>query len=355
MPMFMTGVITNALFTIGLTDGVGVRVGSATAFDASVVSPADLAWDGTTLFLIASSGFYSVDRATGVATPIGSASNFGQALLSTIVPSGLAWDGTTMFMTGVVERDAYLFTMDRTTGVATQVAEIRWNFGGPSSTVSIEWDGSTMFALSDDYDRLFTLSRTTAGLTVVANVFEYGISESGPQTMAWDGTTMFMTGTSLDALLSINLTSAVATRIGVASRFGVGEVLATGFAWVPDTQVQPLGPGQAPESQFEGYDEFTLLYDITRGSDMIADEVEMLIESGVDSRFYSIAGFTLAESLALHTLTPRFPIPNVMIGDMIAASSGQTLIIPRAGSFTVTGFAGIAAGFRQKIIVQQVT
>ena len=88
MPMFMTGVITNALSGLGLTDGVAVRVGSATAWDANVVSPAELAWDGETLFLIASSGFYSVDRATGIAAPIGSATNFGQTLFMTGVYDG---------------------------------------------------------------------------------------------------------------------------------------------------------------------------------------------------------------------------------------------------------------------------
>ena len=355
MPMFMTGVITNALSTLGLTDGVAVRVGGATAWDASVVSPADLAWDGETLFLIASSGFYSVDRATGIAAPRGSATNFGQTLLDTIVPSGLAWDGQTLFMTGVVSGDAYLFTLDRTTGVATQVGEIFWNFGSDDEGVSIEWDGSTMFAVSSDYDRLFTLDRTTADLTLVGNAYEFGVSEHQPQTIAWNGESMFMTGSTLNALLMLNLTSGVGSRIGEAFRFGINEALATGFAWVPDTPTQPLGPAKAIEAQFEGYEEFTLLYDITRSDVMIAEGVEMLVESGVDSRFFSLAGFTLSQVLGVHTLTPRFPVPNVMAGDVIALSSGQSLIVPRQGSFTVTGFAGVASGFRQKIIVQQVT
>ena len=267
---------------------------------------------------------------------------------TTITGYGLAWDGTNLFM---VARDdeAGLYTIDRTTGVATRIGDLRWaaGFQTDSRPVAIEWNGSVMYHLSGDFDRLFIVDRTTGALTVVGNATDFGIDERGPQGMAWDGETMFMIGTSLDALLSLDLLTGRATQIGMADEYGISERFATGMAWQVD--LPEPEPTIEPEPQFDGYEEFTELYDMKRvtGDDtvIISEEVEMLIESGVDSAFFRISVITIQEALALHTLTPRYPVAGVLVGDKIALTDGGP-------TYTVVGFSGVGTQYRQQIVVQ---
>ena len=257
------------------------------------------------------------------------------------------WDGTNLFMVAR-DDDAGLYTIDRTTGVATRIGDLRWaaGFQTDSRPVAIEWNGSVMYHLSGDFDRLFIVDRTTGALTVVGNATDFGIDERGPQSMAWDGETMFMTGTSLDTLLSLDLLTGRATRIGTADDYDVSERFATGLAWQVD--LPEPEPTIEPEPQFDGYEEFTELYDIKRvtGDDtvVISEEVEMLIESGVESTFFQISDFTIQQALALHTLTPRYPVDSIQVGDNIALTDGGT-------TYTIVGFSGVGSLYRQQIIV----
>ena len=57
--------------------GTGIRIGTVTGFDVSVGFPRGLASDGTTLRLFDANKGYTLDPTTGIATPIGSLTNFG--------------------------------------------------------------------------------------------------------------------------------------------------------------------------------------------------------------------------------------------------------------------------------------
>ena len=347
MQMFLCGAITDRLYTLDRTTGIGTAVGNANAWGVSEGNAQDLAWDGETFFMLSSSFLYTVDILTGIATLVGSAANFGLSG-TTIEGRGLSWDGTNLFMVAT-DDDSGLYTLDRTTGVGTRIGDLRWaaGFSIDSSPVAIEWNGSVMYYLSNDWDRLFLVDRTTGALTSVGNATEFGIDERGPQAMAWDGETMFMTGTSLDALLSLDLVTGRGTRIGTADDYDVSERFATGMAWQVD--LPEPEPTIEPEPQFDGYEEFTELYDIKRvtGGEtvVVAEEVEMLIETGVESAFFQISVITIQEALALHTLTPRYPVAGVLVGDTVALTlGGQT--------FTVTGFGGVGTQYRQQIVVE---
>lgn len=345
MTMYMCGGIINTLYTIDLTDGIATRVGSANQWGVSESSPRDLAWDGETLFMVGAKALYTVDRMTGIATRVGDATNFGISGRS-LSPAGLTWDGSSLFM---VSRDS-LYTVDRTTGVATRVGELRWRAGffTENSPAAIEWNGTVMYHLSNRLDRLFIVDRTSGALTPVGSSTDFGVSERSPQAMAWNGEAMFMTGTTLDALLNIDLITGRATRIGTATEYGVSERFATGFAW--QVELAPPAPIIPPEPQFDGYEEFTDLYDIGRTTGgtttLVAEEVEMLIESGVESLFSSVSTFTFQEALTLHTLTPRFPVVGVEVGDRIALSAG-------GASYLVLGFTRVGSIYRQQIIAQE--
>ena len=214
--------------------------------------------------------------------------------------------------------------------------------------MAIEWNGTEMYHLSNDEDRLFIVDRSTAALTPVGVSVDFGIDERGPQAMAWDGETMFFTGTTLDALLSLDLVTGAGTRIGTADDYDVNERLAKGLAW--QVEFAPPAAIVPPEPQFDGFEEFTEEYDIKRitGDEtfVVSDDHEMLIESGVDSRFFSIGDFSLQESLGVHTLTPRFSIADILVGDIIGLSAGGL-------TYTVVGFIGVGSAYRQQIVVSR--
>ena len=133
---------------------------------------------------------YTVDRTTGIATRVGSATQFG---VSEARPQGLAWDGTNLYMVG---NNAVLYTLDRTTGIATRVG---------SAT-------------------------------------QFGVSEGVPTGIAWDGTNLYMVGLTTDALYTLDRTTGIATRVGSATQFGVSEGIPLGLAWIPMPMVLPSAP-----------------------------------------------------------------------------------------------------------------
>ena len=85
----MVGSTTDALYSLDLTTGIATRIGTATQFGVRESQPSDLAWDGSTLYMLGwdADALYSLDPTTGVATRIGSATAFG---VSEILASGLA-------------------------------------------------------------------------------------------------------------------------------------------------------------------------------------------------------------------------------------------------------------------------
>ena len=57
--------------------GTGIQIGSANDFDASLRFPRGMASDGTTCFLFSNNKGYTLNVSTGVATAIGTITNFG--------------------------------------------------------------------------------------------------------------------------------------------------------------------------------------------------------------------------------------------------------------------------------------
>ena len=84
-----------------------------------------------------------------------------------------------------------------------------------------------------DTARLYTLDRTTGVATRVGSVAAFGVSESSPTGLAWDGTVLYMVGFATEALYTLDRTTGIATRVGSATQFGVSEAAPTGLAWAP--------------------------------------------------------------------------------------------------------------------------
>ena len=307
MPLFMNGTLTDNLYTIDRSTGVGTLVGS-------VSEQGPMAYDGENLYLL-DDALYIVDQSNGSLTRVGSVSQFG---VSEPQPRGLVWDGTRLLMTGIRHGDR-IYELDRTTGRGTRLATL----SGVSSVTAgdMAWDGETLFMLDTDGDRLLTVNPSNWQMAVVGS----NLGDTAPRTLAWDGTTLFLAGSGTSALISLDRTTGAGTRIGMANRFDVNELVPVGMEWAPDAPTTPDTPTvDIREQQFEDLDEFTDQYDIVRGTTgnltVVATDVEMLVEIGVDTVLLD-SSVAVSFALSLRTYTPRYPVENVLTGDRIVAHS----------------------------------
>ena len=235
----MAGGRNDALYTVNRTTGVATRVGSATRFGVGERAPVGLAWDGSNLFMLGAAGaLYRLNRSTGIATRVGSATNFG---VGETAPVGLCWDGSNLFMIGLSTRT--LYTLNRTTGVATSVATVTTDAVG-----ALAFDGSLMYSTGLGSEQLYTIGRTTGIATRIGSATEFGVGEHSPGGLAWDGSRLYLGGNANDALYTLDRTTGVATRVGSAVDFGVtpGEDRPDALEWAPaPTPPPPANPTTA--------------------------------------------------------------------------------------------------------------
>ena len=194
----------DTLFTVDRTTGVVTQ-----HVQMNVRATSGLAWDGTNAFTLDRDDYLlRLNLATGVATRVGSATNYG---ISGLQGTGLAWDDTTMYMTGT---DSALYTLDRTTGVATLVGRL-----GHTPTGDLTWDGTNLYILGSD--ALYTVNRTTGAVTRVGSASAFGVGAIFVDGLAWDGTNLFMcTRIFSPALYTVSRTTGLATQAGSATNFG---------------------------------------------------------------------------------------------------------------------------------------
>ena len=215
-----------ALHTLDTKTGIATRVGSATNYGRNLRAIRSIAGDGTNLYMASNvgRGLFTVDQTTGIATQVGSSRDFG---VGETKPTGLAWDGTNLYMVGRTQNA--LYTVNRTTGIATRVGNAT-QFGVNTSQVSgIEWDGTNLYMVEAQSDILFTLDRTTGVATRVGNATQFGVNERHPEDIAWDGTNLYMIGSDNDALYILDRTTGLVTSTITqqwpAYNFGTGKVL----------------------------------------------------------------------------------------------------------------------------------
>lgn len=135
------------LRVINRADGSSARISNTRIAGTRILST--LAWDGQTLFGLFSQESWTIDRATGRGTRLGA---FGQP--SNPV-TGAAWDGTNLYVCNS-QQDS-LFTIDRTTAVATPVGVP--GALGPGTWNCLAWDRRRLYAIDDASNALFTVNR----------------------------------------------------------------------------------------------------------------------------------------------------------------------------------------------------
>ena len=132
--LLMLGDDTDALWAIDRATGIAVRVTGIDRFGIGEHQPDGLEWDGWQLWMVGgiNHALHRIDPRTGEAVRTGGAHRFGQDL-----PGGgeLAWDGRRLFLMKK-EAPGRLYDLDRETGIATPLAELR---GAAGSIGGLAW------------------------------------------------------------------------------------------------------------------------------------------------------------------------------------------------------------------------
>ena len=217
--LYMVGGSNDALYTVNPTTGVATRVGSATNFGVDETSPMGLASHNGKLYMVGlrNTALYTVNPTTGAATRVGSARRFGVGEYS---PVGLASHNGKLYMVG--RHYAALYTLNPTTGVAARVGSAR-RFGvreyHPGGLAS---HNGTLYMVGRDYGVLYTLNPTTGAAARVGTATRFGVNEGSPSGLASHNGTLYMVGWGNDSLYTVNTTTGAATRVGTTP-FGVNE------------------------------------------------------------------------------------------------------------------------------------
>lgn len=220
----MGGVIAPAnrsLISVNPATGRGEKYVLPDAGISRISFPTSLAWDGTDLFMVAiGQPLAKVDRTTGALTTLGVA-GFG---VSENEPRGLAWDGTNLYMIGSATQR--LYTLDRTTGVATAVGPVRPTAHSSITYGGLDWDGTNLYAIvtntgfTQEYNRLYRLNRTSAAPTRVGASTNFGVFEDTSKGPVSVGSKMYMVGSG-GIFYELNKNTGVATRTNPGP-FGLG-------------------------------------------------------------------------------------------------------------------------------------
>ncbi len=222
--------------------GEAVRIDTVSNFGVLEGNPTGLAAINGTLYMVGEQTdvLYTLNTDSADGTDDGAAIQVGSTAAGFGVveslPTGLAAINGTLYMVG--ERTDLLYTLDTTTGRATQVSAASVNqFGvGESNPSDLAAIANTLY-MAGDNDVLYTLNTATGRATRVGSTDAgFGVSELNARGLAAIGSTLYMVGNTNDVLYTLNTTTGMAIQVGsAAAGFGVGESFPTGLAAIDST------------------------------------------------------------------------------------------------------------------------
>ncbi len=162
-------------------------------------------------------------QAAGIATRVGTATNFG---VNVVGAAKMAEHQGTLYLVGsttaATGTTAALYRLNPTTGVATQVGTAT-NFGVNEGGVGLASHNGKLYMVGNVADALYTLNPTTGVATRVGTATKFGVNEGAPRAFTSHQGTLYMAGSDTHALYTLNPTTGVAARVGTATKFGVKE------------------------------------------------------------------------------------------------------------------------------------
>ena len=189
--------------------GTGIRIGTVTGFDVSVGFPRGLASDGTTLRLFDANKGYTLDPTTGIATPIGSLTNFG---VSEAALRSATYHNNQFVFFGQNRRR--IFEYDPSDGGAEQITAqltIQGSSANPDIWGLASLDG-TLWALERGTDKLYTVDIANDMLIPVGTATDFGLpgSPNLQSFTAYDGELIAISN-GLQKLVRFDQTTGIAT------------------------------------------------------------------------------------------------------------------------------------------------
>ena len=225
--LYMVGQQHDALYKMNKTTGAVTRIGNATNFGADITSVNGMTWHNGKLHLVGSTttlsdGVYVVDTETGVATLTARVSLLGGRVS---LASGIASHEGDLYLIDVLGGSTPLKKLDLVAGTATSFGTAGFGVSetSPRGLVS-HGSPAKLYMVGGTTDKLYTLNTTTGAATQVGNQSAgFGVSptEGTPSGLASDGTNLYMVGAQRDQLYTLNTTTGVATKVG--SSFGSTE------------------------------------------------------------------------------------------------------------------------------------
>ncbi len=191
------------------------RIGTATQFGVGESDPGGLASDGNNLYMVGRNyRRYTLNATTGVASNPGSA-NFEVSSPST--PTALAWHDSTLYLV----LGNKLYTLN-TAGRAALVGYMSETIHGLASL------GGTLYGVSPSSSRrgLYSIDTLRATATRIGSATDFGVGEQSPAGLASDGATLYMLGRTNKKLYTLDTTTGVATPLSSASNFNLGSDVA---------------------------------------------------------------------------------------------------------------------------------
>ncbi len=197
-------------------DGMAIQVGSLSAgFGVGETAPTGLAAIGNTLYMvgIVNGVLYTLNIDPDDGTDDGRAMQVGGLSagfgVSERFPSGLAAIDATLYMVGQTANALYTLNIDPADGtaddgMAAQVGSTPAGFGeGEDQVNDLAAIGTTLYMVGERTDVLYTLNTTTGMATQVGSAANFGVSENNPTGLAAISNTLYMVGTGGDALYAI--------------------------------------------------------------------------------------------------------------------------------------------------------
>ena len=167
---YLGGSYTPALYTVNKTTGVATRVGSATNFGVGEDNPIGMTLHDGVFYMVGhtTNNLYTLNPATGVATRVGSATKFGQAITAWGITS---FKGVLYLLGHDSAWTMRLYTLNTTTGVATRLGTLD-GLGVSRRNGTIGGAGDVLYFASTEVNNawtmeLYSVNTTTGQATLI--------------------------------------------------------------------------------------------------------------------------------------------------------------------------------------------
>lgn len=218
--LYMLGDYTNRLYTLNISNGEAIRVGSATYFGVDDDEPTGLTNINGELYMLGdwNDKLYRLNKLTGVATGIGRATGFNVREFS---PAGLAYINNQLYMSGNTNNK--LYRLDKLTGIATEITDSPDRFGvienNPGGLTNIN---GQLYMIGRTNDVLFKIDEETGRATLFNNdyIFGFPYQERYPTGLTNVNGQLYMVGESVGVLYTLNKDTGKISRVGGAALFG---------------------------------------------------------------------------------------------------------------------------------------